>query len=50
MKSDPKPVLGVIAHPARPTLTGAFWLATCVSVPVFCILAVAELVWRLWPF
>lgn len=49
MRPKPKPVLGISAPPPRPTKAGAFWLAGVLSVPVFLLLSLAELVWRLWP-
>jgi hypothetical protein len=47
MRRQPKPVLGVTAAPPRPTFVGALWLACVLSVPVFVVLGLVELVWRL---
>ncbi len=48
MRKKAPPVLGQIVPAPRPTAAGAFWLALVLSVPVFLVLAVAELVWRVW--
>jgi hypothetical protein len=49
MAAPKPPVLGVSAPRPRPTLGGAFWLATLAGVPVFVVLGLAELLWRLAP-
>jgi hypothetical protein len=46
MRERPKPVLGVVAPSPRPTAAGAFWLASVVSVPVFLLLTLLDLLWR----
>ena len=49
MTTQPKPVLGVTAARARPTIAGATWLAAIISLPIGLVLMAAELVWR-WLF
>lgn len=39
-------VHGVTAAPVRPTFRGALWLACLLSLPVFLVLGLAELIWR----
>lgn len=46
MEKTNQPVLGVIARRARPTMAGAFWLASVVSIPLGCIALVIELALR----
>lgn len=45
-KRDRKPVLGVHAPRARPTVAGAFWLACVITLPVGGIAVVVELLIR----
>ncbi|MFV0358984.1 hypothetical protein [Tropicimonas sp.] len=47
MRKNTCPVLGITAPPARPTFRGALWLACGVSLPVFTVLTLGELLWRL---
>lgn len=46
MRKRPIPVLGTAVPAPRPTAAGAFWLAAVLSVPVFAVLTLLELVWR----
>ncbi len=48
MRKTAPPVLGQVVQAPRPTAAGALWLASVLSVPVFLVLAVVELVWRVW--
>ncbi len=47
MKQPPPPVLGIDAAPPRPTFRSALWLACALSVPVFLVLGLLELLVRL---
>lgn len=46
MAKSSDPILGVTAPRARPTLAGALWVASALSLPVFVLLTLAELAWR----
>ena len=49
MARSDKPILGVHAPRARPTVAGAFWLAALVTVPVALVGITIELALR-WLF
>jgi hypothetical protein len=46
MHRSRNPVHGISAPPARPTFRGALWLACLLSLPVFGVLGLIELIWR----
>ena len=46
MKHSRAAVLGVTAPPPRPTFRSALWLASALSVPVFVVLSLIELLVR----
>lgn len=45
-RSIPQSVFGVSARRPRPTARGALWLATLLSLPVFAVLSIVEVIWR----
>ncbi|MDV7142064.1 hypothetical protein R3X27_05155 [Tropicimonas sp. TH_r6] len=47
LKQAAPPVLGIDTAPPRPTFRSALWLACALSVPVFLMLGLLELLVRL---
>lgn len=44
MKQKPKPVLGVTAPPAKPTIAGGLWLASVATLPAAVLVGAVYLV------